>query len=146
MGFFFRKKETTRVEKTKIENKKMEKENKEECYCTSFEKGGISPEKVFKKFKVLFSSGSNKPRSPEEGEFTSLLKCYKCDSYYLMDVCDPSNSNSSNLPIKRYYPKVEEIVLIKTLKSLEGIITIKEFDECCDLTLTVLNVLNKNKK
>jgi hypothetical protein len=128
----------------------MENKMEEKCYCSYFEKRGISSEEIFKKFHVLSSSESNNSHSLQKGEFTSLLKCSKCNSYYLMNACDSSNSNNYNLPIRKYFPKVDETGLIKTLKSLEGIITGKELDYYSEFRLIIKNILiekrNKERK
>jgi hypothetical protein len=116
------------------------------CTCDFFEEKGIFPEEIFKNFTPLSSSEYNKSKYSENGDFTSLLKCPKCKSYYLINLSNSFNIKKRAISITRYYPKVEEFILIKTIKSLEGIISSKELDECCDLSLTVLNILNKNKE
>ncbi len=116
-----------------------------DCKCLYFQEKGIPPNEIFKNFTPLCSSEINKSKYSNDGEFTSLLKCPDCKSYYLVDLSDSYSNQKKNFTLTRYFPKVEEFVLIKTLKSLEGRISNKELDECCDLSLTVMNILNKNK-
>lgn len=115
------------------------------CKCDNYEEKGISPEEIFKNFIQISYSEAHKGKYSNCMEFTSLLKCSKCNSYYLMNRSNSLDKEKSVIFIKRYYPKVDEPILIKTLKSLEGVITKKELDECSELSLTVTNMLNRKK-
>lgn len=117
----------------------MEKENKEDCEnCGSFESKRYSPQMVMRKFHILAVTKSNNGETPEEGGFTSLLKCPRCNSYYLVDLQDSEYPDQNNVIVKKYQPKIEEAELIKTMNRLEGILSPIEIDGA-SITRSILN-------
>jgi len=118
----------------------------EKCYCESHSKEEIYPNEILRKFKVMALSGSNDIHRPEQGEFTSLLKCPRCNSYYLMDIHNSLYPNQETVSIKKYNPKIDEVGLIKIVNCLEGIITDIELDEYSKLRYFISNIISKDRK
>ena len=109
---------------------KMDKIIEEKCICTYFDKKESDPQKIMNNFDVVAMSVPYGQRSdPKDKEFTSLLQCPKCQSYYLMDVHNSLYPNQETVYVVRYPPKVDVDILIGTIKSLEGIVTDIELDD-----------------
>ncbi len=118
----------------------------ERCYCKSFEGKQCSPEMIMKKFYILAVTKSDNESIPEDGGFTSLLKCPECSSYYLVDLNDSGYSNQNTVFIKKYNSKIDEAGLIKIVKGLEGIVTDTELDEYSKLRSFITNTISKDRK
>jgi hypothetical protein len=103
----------------------MEKNN---CSCKAFDGKENHPKDIEDNFDFITRSKPKKSFSTK-GKYTSLIKCPKCYSYYLMNIYNPRYSNQKTLSIRKYDPKVEERLLIGTLKFLEGIVTDSTLDE-----------------
>jgi hypothetical protein len=99
-----------------------------------------------KKFYILAVTKSDNDLIPEEGGFTSLLKCPECNSYYLVDLHDSEYPNQNTVLIKNYNSKIDEEGLIKIVKRLEGIITDVELDEYSKLRSFITNTISKDGK
>lgn len=120
-------------------------ENKENCSnCGSYESRIYSPQMVMRKFNILAITKSDNKETPEDGGFTSLLKCPNCNSYYLADLQDSEYPDQNKVIVKRYQPKIEESELIKTINRLEGILSQIEID-AVSITKSILNEDKVNK-
>ena len=117
-----------------------------DCICKSFEKNEILPEDVLNNFNIITRSQPEKSFKTEEGEYTSLLKCPKCKSYYLTNIYNSLYPNQKTLSIRKYNPKVEEKILIGTLKFLEGIIIDIELDDFSELRAIVYSAVKSRRK
>jgi len=117
-----------------------------DCTCKSFEKKEILPEDVLNNFNIITRSQPEKSFKTEEGGYTSLLKCLRCKSYYLMNIYNSLYLNQKTLSIRKYNPKIDEIGLVKILKNMKGIISDIEMDEYSGLYAIINKALRSVKK
>jgi hypothetical protein len=103
------------------------------CVCNYFDEKESPPQKVMNNFEVVAMSIPYGDPDPKDKEFTSLLQCPKCQSYYLMHVHNSIYPNQETVSVGRYQPKVDVDILIGTIKSLEGIVTSIELDDYSEL-------------
>ena len=117
----------------------------EECTCNYFDGKETPPQKIMDNFKAIAISKAYCHPIPDDGEFTTLLKCPKCNSYYLMNVHNSLYPNQETVTISRYKPTIEEEGLVKIIKSLEGIITDIELNEYSEMRSIIKKQFNKKK-
>jgi hypothetical protein len=104
-----------------------------ECSCNYFEKIKEPSDEIFKNLNIIATSEFDYSSSPENGESTAILKCPKCNSYYLLNINNSLDPNKDIISIKAYTPKTDENGLVKILKNWKGIITDIEMDECSEI-------------
>jgi hypothetical protein len=124
----------------------LEYSMEKECSCTHLSKKKISPDRVMNNFNILAITKSDNSNYPEDGEFTSLLKCKKCNGYYLIDIHNSLYHDQDSVSIIKYSPIINEDKLVKIINNLEGIITNTELDEYSKLRKIITQVLEKNRE
>ena len=92
-----------------------------ECYCDSFNKNGNSFSKFLNTFDIIASSKYKRNEKIGLKECTVILKCKKCDSYYLWNIYSQIYSENDSILAKKYIPKTDEKKLKQILKKIEGI-------------------------
>ena len=103
-----------------------------DCGCKYFEKEVTPSDKILKNFNIIATSEFDYSSS-ENGESTTILKCPKCSSYYILNMHNTVYSDETFISIKKYNPKTDENGLTRILKKWKGIITNKELDEYSEL-------------
>jgi len=105
----------------------------EECYCNSFSNRFNSIEEIFKALYPVCSSKFKKGEMIGEKEKTYVLKCKKCNSYYLWDKYKGVFSEDKGIIIRKYLPKTDDKGLKMILKTMEGIVDERDIDDTSQL-------------
>jgi hypothetical protein len=116
------------------------------CKCKYFENEKEPSDYILEYFKVLSTSEFDNKES------TTLLKCPKCSSYYLLNIHNPIYTPKEFISIKKYIPKtneneeVDERGLVKVLKTYNGIMTDIEINEYYEFYIVCKKALQTMKK
>lgn len=96
----------------------------EKCECNYFGKKLSDLPEIIKTFKLVGMSGSKDGARYGEGEFTAIVKCKKCNSYYIFDSYKDELIGEDSVSVRKYIPKikVDDKGLEKILKLFEGIV------------------------
>jgi hypothetical protein len=93
----------------------------EKCSCEPFSTGIDYYSKLYEVFDEIASSGFKDASRCGEGENTIILKCKKCNSYYMWDNYSGVYFEGDKVGgIRKFVPKVDDKGLIKILKNLKG--------------------------
>lgn len=127
---------------------------KEKCECNSFDGGLQEYSKLYSIFETVATSKFKDGGRCGEGEYTEILKCKKCNSYYIWDSYSGVYLRGDRVSGRRYTPAIDDEGLVKILKNLEG--NVKESEiEMYSKALKILrnakpdnnlgNIVNENK-
>jgi hypothetical protein len=107
----------------------MEENNEEQCYCKSFDEKLNYYSELFKIFNVIASSNFKDARKCGEGEYTSILSCKKCKSYYIFNSYSGFYSDDDKVSARKYIPKTDDDGLRRILEKDKGVVSQKSIDE-----------------
>ena len=109
-----------------------------------------STKKVLQNLNILISSKCKYPELSKNGESTAILKCPKCNSYYIWNRYNCFYPDEEPISIKKYIPKIDDKGLTKLLKNFEGIMSEEEIDDYSGLYSIIKkefkSMLNENKR
>jgi len=108
---------------------------KEECHCSSFDRKCNCFSEFLKIFDIIASSKLKSGEKYGEVAYTAILKCKKCNSYYLWDSYSQIYSEKEDLILARkYIPKTDEKDLQLILRGMEGVVDENKIDELSQLS------------
>ena len=103
---------------------------KKDCSCKDDLEGkGLSYKKVIKNFKMVSSTLSELFNEPQDETSTSILKCKKCNSYYIIYDYGGNASNNEAIKIIKYSPNITDKGLEKILNQFKGIVSEEKIEE-----------------
>lgn len=117
----------------------------EECNCGSLDGKFMYYNEFLKPFHIIASS------KPKENKNTTLLKCRKCESYYLWDGYGMEYRGEGEISLKKYFPKTEDSKIRRIMNLTEGVINEKMLesnlslsDKLAKLEMGRISKLNEN--
>ncbi|MGY4884811.1 MAG: hypothetical protein ACP5NZ_04510 [Nanobdellota archaeon] len=113
----------------------------ENCKCEEFNGKEDYFYKFLKNFNIIAASNLKKSEQEDKVCYTSILKCRKCNSYYIWDSYTDEYDEEDKVSARKYNPQVKEDDLRKILNNLEGIISEENINE----QLEWLNKLKEEK-
>jgi hypothetical protein len=105
----------------------------EECYCNSFDRKENYFSKFLKMFNIIASSNIKREKKTSNIAYTIILKCKKCNSYYIWDSHSEEYYDNNKISAKKYSPKTDDDGLRKILRDFKGFINEQEIDEYSQL-------------
>lgn len=113
-----------------------------ECECNPFSTGIDYYSKLFEVFDEIASSRFKDAARCGEGENTIILKCKKCNSYYVWYNYSGVYFEEDKVGgVRKFIPEVDDKGLQKVLKNMKG--TIEEGD--IKINSQALNIIRESK-
>jgi hypothetical protein len=117
----------------------IEDNKKDKCLCSSFDGKSNYFSKFRKMFNIIASSNIKDDGNGLDTSNTKIIKCNKCNSYYIWDSYKEDYYDNDKVSARKYSPNVNDDGLRKILETVDGLIDEKNIDERSQL-------LNKLKK
>jgi hypothetical protein len=97
------------------------KMKEKDCECKPFNTGIDYYSKLFEVFDEIASSRFKDAARCGEGENTIILKCKKCNSYYIWDNYSGVYLKGDKVGgVREFIPDIDDKGLVKILKNLKG--------------------------
>lgn len=101
---------------------------KKQCLCESFDKKENSFGKSLKGFDVIASSNIIREGEVLKVDYTKIMKCRDCNSYYIWDTHSKEYYSNDNISMRKYSPKTDDDGLRKALEDVNGVVSEGEID------------------
>jgi hypothetical protein len=113
----------------------------EDCYCNTFNGKSNYFSEFLKTFKVIAASNFKGGEDDKRWEHTEIVKCKKCNSYYIRDSNTRRYFDDDKISAKKYTPTIDDEGLKRILKGLEGIVSESDIE----VSSRTLNRLREEK-